>query len=193
MRAVLIFVLLTVPLGDAVTSFPDYPTKPAKECAVTVERDGIRVGLDPVEDSAAQSNLFGVSLTKKGFVPIYLVIENARDADSLIFDTSRISYGSANSEVPAVKTGSITGKMLAASAIPFAGGFIAAHEASGFLRIEHNLLEKEMRSTTISPGLAAHGFLYLPIPKESSRQKITLNVPVGKSAADDVVDLTLTF
>lgn len=193
MRSVFL-VFFLVPFALAVTTFADYPQKLAKECRVSGEKDGVVVGLDPVDDRKAEDQFFGANLAKKGFVAVFVVIENGPDSESRIFDTSKITYGAANSKLTIVKTGSITGKALALSAIPFAGGFIAAQETSDFLRIQHNVLEKEIRSTTISAGASARGFVYVPIPQEGKgREKMTLQIPIGKSGTDEVANFTLAF
>jgi hypothetical protein len=193
MKAVCISILLAASLASAVSAFPDYPRKQAKECRVLAEKSGIVIGLEPVESVQTQRTYFGVDLAKKGFVPVFVVIENGTRSDSLIFDKSRVTYGDAASALAAPRTGTGAGKALALSAIPLIGGFAGTQAIADAAQIQHNLMKKEVQSTTISPGKSVHGFLYIPGTSKSSREKITLRIPISKAGTDEDLDLDLVF
>jgi hypothetical protein len=193
MRVTFVYILLLVPLAIALATFPDYPARRAKECAVSAENTGVVIGLETVETSEAQKMYFGANLVKNGFVPVFVVIENGMSSNSVIFDKTKVTYGVLASALPIPQPGSIGGKTVALSAIPFAGGFAAARVISSDLQVRANLLEKELQSTTISPGKSVHGFLYVPSKNKSSREKIRLQIPVGKAGTDDTLDLGLDF
>ena len=77
--------------------FPDYPVRPADDYSLKTEKSGLTIGIQPVEDLKEQKTYFHTELSPKGFVPVFVVIQNAVDGDSFLFDKSGITYGSADS------------------------------------------------------------------------------------------------
>jgi hypothetical protein len=192
-KSVVISIFFILSLAAAST-LPDYPSRNARECPVTVENIGVLIGLEPVENYRAQSTYFQTDLARKGYVPIFLVIENGTRADSFIFDKTKVTYGPADSAVSAARTGTGAGKAIALSAIPFFGPFAGAKVISNASQIQVNLLKKEIQSTTLSPGASTRGFLYIPIPgKTFPREKITLRVPISRAGTNETFDLNLVF
>jgi hypothetical protein len=188
-----IWIFLLLSLTSAVTTFPDYPIKRARECPVSAENIGVVVGLEPVESSQAQEIYFHVELAKKGFVPVFLVIENGTSTNSFIIDKTMVTYGISDFTISTPLTESGAGKAIALSAIPFVGPFAGAKIISGASQIQQNLMKKEIQSTTLSPGASVHGFLYVPIPRKNPRGKITLRVPISKAGTNEHFDLNLVF
>src|SRR5208283_5205973 len=90
----LIVVLAMVPSAYAANKFPDYPVRQAGDYAVTTQMDGVTIGVQPVEDLNDQKTYFNTELTPKGFVPIFIVIQNGSKGDSFVFDKTSIRYGS---------------------------------------------------------------------------------------------------
>jgi hypothetical protein len=178
---------------SSLQSFPDYPARPAKECPVSSQKLGVTIGLEPVESSEAQQTYFHSDLAKKGFVPVLVVIENGRAADSLIFDKAKVTYGPADSapSIPPAAPGAA--KMIAVAAIPVLGVLASAQMISDISEVRQNLLRKEIRSTTLSPGTPTRGFLYLAIPKKTPRGKIALRVPIAKAGTDETFEINLVF
>lgn len=177
----------------AVSTFPTYPSRQAREYPVSVENAGIAIGLEPVENSPAQETYFHTDLKKKGFLPIFLVIENGTSASSFIFDKTRVTYGPADSAISTPQPGVGAGPVLALSAIPFVGVFAAADVISKASQIQENLLKREIQSTTLSPGISVRGFLYIPISRKGPRGKTTLHVPISKAGTNETFDLNLVF
>jgi len=192
-RLTAISAFLLVPLAFAAATFPAYPIKQAKECPVSAENAGLVVGLEPVENSETQENYFHTELAKKGFVPVFLVIENRTSTNSFIFDKTIVSYGISDSTISTPLTESGAGKAIALSVIPFVGPFAGVKIISDAAQIQQNLMKKEIQSTTLSPGASVHGFLYVPIPRKTARGKITLRVPISKASTNETFDLNLVF
>ena len=89
-----LFVVLSLaPAIDAGNKFPDYPVRQAGEYAVTAERTGVTIGVQPVEDLKDQKTYFDVELTPKSFIPVFIVIQNATGSDSFLFQKTNIGYG----------------------------------------------------------------------------------------------------
>lgn len=191
MRAIGISSLLAASLAFGLSTLGDYASKPAKECSVTAENGGVTIGLEPVDSVAEQNSIFGTDLSKRGFIPVFLVVENGMASGSVIFDRSKVTYGAAASALSAPHMG--VGKAIGLSFIPLAGGFLGAGALKKTARIQSSLMEQELHSTTIARGASARGFLYVPIGDKSPRDKMLVRVPIGKSGSDEAFNLDLTF
>jgi hypothetical protein len=174
-------------------SFPDYPILKARDCAVTTEAAGVTIGVQPVDDLKEQKEYFNAVLTSQGFVPVFVVLQNGSNGDSFLIDTSKITYGSADSEIAAPKVGLRKAAAITTFFVPFVGPFAAAKIISGPLQVQQNLLKKGLESTTLSTGASAHGFLYVPVPKNAPREKIRLRVPITKAGTNDTFILDVAF
>lgn len=185
--------------GYAAETFPDFPVRPAQEYKLSAEQDGVTLGLQPVEDINAQKTYFHTELTSKGFVPVFLVIHNGSAKESVLFDTSKVSckLGSSGGAEPKTPTKAAnTATALELAAIPW-GGVVAAPVVAEMYahasHIQQNLMLKEIQSQTLSPGESAYGFLYVPIPKKSGRQKIQIHIPVTWAGSGKESVLSVTF
>jgi hypothetical protein len=177
----------------AAAEFPDYPVHKAREYDISTGTAGVTIGIQPLEDLSEQQNYFHTELAPKGFIPVFVVIQNGSHEESFLFDKTKVRCGADDSNVATPKEGSKAGKALAASAIPFVGIFASMQIISNASQVQQNFLRKEMQSTTLSPGASAHGFLYVPVPKKTARQKIHLRVPITRAGTDDTFNLDLEF
>jgi hypothetical protein len=69
----LLSLALAVPAAD---KYADYPVRPAASYAITAANSGLTIGFEPVEDLKDQKAYFDTELTPKGFIPVFLVMEN---------------------------------------------------------------------------------------------------------------------
>jgi hypothetical protein len=159
-------VFYLVPPVYAAEKFPDYPVRPARDYAVTAARAGLTIGVQPVEDLKEQKTYFDTELTPKGFIPVFVVIENGSTGDSFLFDQTTVGYG---------------------------GAFYNFTPNRGATKVQGNILKKELKSKTLSPGTSVHGFLYIPVPKQGPREKIHLQVPITKAGTSETFVLNLSF
>jgi hypothetical protein len=193
-----LFVLVLAPVFYAEEKFADYPVHPAASYTVTAQDAGFTIGVQPVEDLKEQKTYFDTELTPKGLIPVFIVIENQSKEDSFLFDKSTVTYGPANS---GVSTPEVPSKMRDQAAlaglasIAPAGGFIVMAKVNHASHIQANLLKKELQSRTLSPNASTHGFLYIPAPKNGSRQKIRIRIPATRMGAQgpEPVVLDLVF
>lgn len=178
--------LLSLPLVQpvyAADKYPDYPVRPAGEYAVTAEKGGLIIGVEPVEDLKDQKTYFKMELTPEGFLPVFIVIQNGSSVDSFLLDKANIqSAGVSNKSTPDV------GPSGAVALAPF--GVIAWSRS---LRAQQNFMKKALASQTLSPGTSAHGFLYIPVPTKGPREKIHLQVPISKSGTSEAFVFNLFF
>jgi hypothetical protein len=184
---------LVVLTAVAAADFPDYPLRAPAECVVNATKDEISIGAQPVEATKDQKTYFNTNLSHLGFVPVFVVIHNGSSEATLLFDKSAVSYESA-SVLDTPKAKSKTGEVLGLAVIPYAGIFAAAKVMKGVSQIQQNLLKKELRSTTLSPGVSTYGFLYIPpVQNDGSIEGLRLRVPLTKSGADQPTVLELDF
>ncbi len=182
--------------------FADYPVRPAANYTVSVQHDGLTIGLQPVEDSKEQKTYFDTELTPKGFIPVFIVMQNGSQDDSFLFDKTKVTYGLADSSLSTPKMGEKAAKgavivgTASALAISPAGIVVAmvlASKAVHGTQIQESILKKELQSKTISPGVSAHGFLYIQAPKKGPREKIHMQIPITKAGSDQPLIFDLVF
>lgn len=181
--------------GLCTPKLPDYPVRQPNEYKVSVERDGVSIGLEPVESVQDQMTYFHSALSPKGFLPVFVVIHNASKLDSLLLDKSAVTYalGNPNGEAPKEMSGEQKAGILGVSAIPFVGVFIAAGMSQDAADVKQNLMLRELQSGTLSPGDTVHGFLYIPIPKKGPRPRIHIHFPIAWTGSDQPSVLSLDF
>jgi hypothetical protein len=73
------------------------------------------------------------------------------------------------------------------------GAFVAMKLISDASWVQENILKKELQSKTLSAGTSAHGFVYVPVPKNTPREKIILRIPVTRTGTDESIVLELAF
>ena len=165
--------------------FPDYPIHPADYYQVKDSKAELVIGAQPVEDLKDQKTYFDTELTQKGFIPVFIVIENRSKEDSFLFDKSAVTCGPddsglSNLEVrsKAERPGFVGLSLVAPTA------FIMFAKINSASHVQQNIVKKELQSKTLSPLASGNGFLYIPAPKKGPRPKIHLRIPVTKLSAE---------
>jgi len=172
-----------MPPGYGAHSFPDYPVRPAGEYANKVAAAGFIVAVEPVEDAEQQKVYFNARLGGKGILPVFIVIQNNSATDSYLFDKSAVGLG---------ETAEVTGKGARKTASMLgSGGLLDLTLVKEVTDVRENLMKKEVRSKTLSPGSNVHGFVYVPVPTDAPRKKMHLQVPLtnARSGENEVVNL----
>jgi hypothetical protein len=181
-------VLLVTP-ANAVTKFAPYPDREASACVAKAERDGLLVGAQPLEDARDQKAYFGTEMTPKGYLPVYIVVENKSGSDTYFFDKANVAQANASSS--AVQAGrATTAEKLAMLGI---GGLFTMRAITKGAGIQENLLKCEIESRTLSPGSSVHGFLYIPVPAQGQRAQILLQIPLVNARTSEVRVINLVF
>ena len=176
-------VLFLVQPGYSSHHFPDYPVRPAGEYANKVANAGLIVAVEPVEDPEQQKTYFNSNLSSKGILPVFIVIQNTSATDAYLFDKSAVGLGDA---------AEITGKGTRRTAsLLGSGGLVDLTLATDATQVRENLMKKEVRSKTLSPGSSVYGFVYVPVPTDAPRKKMHLQVPLtnAQSGETEVVNL----
>jgi hypothetical protein len=169
--------------------FADYPARKASECQVTGQRGGLVVGLQPMEDPKDQKLYFDVEFAPKGYMPVYIVLENGSAKDSFLFDKTSVGYA-AVSNPGSPDAHSVAGDKMASVGM---GGLIAMNLITRATEVQQNILKKEVQSSTLSPGASTLGFLYVPVPKKGPRDKIHMQIPISKAGSSETHVLNLYF
>jgi hypothetical protein len=198
----MLIVLSLVQAAYAGPRFPDYPARKASDCAVKVEKAGLKIGIQPLVDLKEQKTYFNTELTAQGFLPVYIVLENGSSGDSFLFDKTGITYGPADTglstapkadEKAEIGVAIYSTATLAAGGVPIAGMVVIGILSAKASQVSENILKKELQSRTLSPGESAYGFLYIPVPKNAPRQKTRLRIPITMSGTDEPIVLDLVF
>jgi len=166
--------------------FADYPVHAADSYAVKAENTGLVIGAQPVEDPKEQKVYFDTELIPRGFIPVFIVIENRSKEDSFLFDKSAITCGPDEAGISHLEVRSKAERpdVAGLSLLAPAGGFIVMAKVNSASHVQQNILKKELQSKTLSPLASGHGFLYIPAPKNGPRPKIHLRIPVTKLSAE---------
>jgi hypothetical protein len=166
-------------------NFPDYPVHPADEYANKVVKPGLTVAVEPVEDPEQQKTYFNSHLNSSGILPVFIVIQNTSATDSYLFDRSAVGLGGAGA--PTGKGGRKTASLLTS------GGLVDVALINDVTHERDNLLKKEVRSKTLSPGSSVYGFVYVPVPTDAPRGKLQLQVPLTNTQSGEIELVNLFF
>jgi hypothetical protein len=186
-------VLLNAARAD---QYPDYQPLPVAHYGSYQEKTGIAMAVIPMLDVSSQKTYLGVDLAARGFLPVYVVIENHSDTQSVILlrDQLRFSYqgSAAITENPADARPNPSGtkKVVADLAIRWGGvpAVVAFYWASKMSNVRMNLLRKELRSQTVAPSKTGGGFAFVPNRADGRpAEEAFLDVPVQGSGLDEEV------
>lgn len=163
--------------------FPDYPVRPAGEYANKVEKAGLIVAVEPMEDPKQQKMYFNSHLNSKGMLPAFIVIQNNSAMDTYLFDSSEVGLADV---VEISSPGARQTRARLGS-----GGLVDLTLVTEVTEVRENMMKKELRSKTLSPGSSVYGFVYVPVPTDAPRKKVHLQVPLtnAQSSETEVVNL----
>ncbi len=177
--------LFLMPSVYAAHKFPDYPVRPAGEYANKVAKGGLIVAVEPVEDPEPQKTYFNSHLGPKGILPVFIVIQNTSATDSYLFDRSAVGLGDEGG--PTGKGGRKT------ASLRTSGGLVDLSLINDVTDVRDNLVRKEVRSKTLSPGSSVYGFVYVPVPTDVPRGKIHLQVPLTNAQSGETEVVNVLF
>lgn len=173
----------------AATDFPAYPVRPSASYARNAIVEGISVGIVPLDHAESQKEYFRVDFSRRGFLPVFVVIES-KAAEDVVFRRDEVAIltpgkeGGTEKNIVSGRSKAGEGLMIAsAAALSLAGEFIAMHMMVKATEIRQNIIRRELRSTTIPPNTAVHGFIYLSreILVEDTANEARLRIRFHKS------------
>jgi len=187
-----LFLIFLLPMVCIAREFPDYPARKPGECALSDEKEGLKIGIIPVDDAKEQETYFRTKLSPKGLVPVYVVMQNGRTNGSFLFQKAKITFGSGgDASGPHVR--STSGEVMSIVGAGGILGIIGAVKMTHASEVEENLIKKEIQSKTVPPGSEMHGFLYVRAPNGSPREKIHISLPVTDSITNQTITFEFTF
>jgi hypothetical protein len=178
-------------------SFPEFPVKPVSEYANVVAKSGVVVAAIPMEEPLDQQKYFGMDLRSRGYVPVFLVIENQTSTESFLLGKEGLRYSPARHSTSTLANParpSRDDKALAVTSYLPYYGIVATVMDSKSKVLRQNILKRELQSTTLSPGTSAHGFIFIPARwQHSTREKVELTIPLTKPRTGETVILDLAL
>lgn len=176
--------------------FPEYPAKAAKEYSGAITIAGLTVGVEPLADPAAQKRYFGANLSEKGFLPVFMVIENGSPGESFILMREDVGTYVGGEQEPTsgevVSGRSRFGEdymLLSAITLSIGGMAIASHFMAKATQVRQNVIKKELRSSTLSPSQMNRGFVYVALPPDPAKRRyLRMRVRVTKVGTDQPID-----
>jgi len=165
--------------------FPDYPVRPADAYANKVAKAGLIVAVEPVDDPEQQKTYFNSHLSSKGMLPVFIVIQNNSATDTYMFDSSAVGLA----DVVEITSPGIRQSRARLGS----GGLVDLTLVTEVTEVRENMMKKELRSKTLSPGSSVHGFVYVPMPINASRPKTHLQVALTNALSGETEVLNLFF
>jgi hypothetical protein len=150
--------------------FVDYPLRPVEEYANKAIVKGFIVAVQPLEDVDEQKTYFGKNLSRRGILPVLIVVRNTSASDTCLLDKSEVGLGQGQE---------LTGKTARRTASKLgSGGLLDLSLVKEVTDVRDNLVRRELHSATLAPGRTIFGFVYVPIPTDAPRAKVHLQVPL---------------
>ena len=149
-------------------------------------KDGLTVMVGLFQNKEQLKKHFGMDLSKKDVLAVYIKIVNASDSSYLILkDTASFIVKAHHrqyqkirqSNAPTDKKGNIAGDYEAALILtgPLFTAFKDVKGSKGWA-VRHNILAKRLKSAMLSPGDERSGLLYFKVARaEDTPKKLTLN------------------
>jgi hypothetical protein len=190
--------LFALALVCLAASLQEYPVKAVRDYPAAVRRSGLAVAAIRVADQEDQRKYFGINLRSRGYLPVLLVIGNETTDASYLLNKEELKYklgGRSRALSPAPSKASGADKVVAvAGNVPSVYTFMARLAASKSKELRQHLLRSELQSATLSPGVSAHGFIFVPVHGNyPTPHQISLTIQFLRSGTQEVVTIDLTI
>ena len=170
---------------------------------------GVAVAADAVTDRGELKRYFGEDLMSLETLPVMVMIENRNATTSFVIVVDRITLrsedvpqaredpaGPHSSQAVATTGGALAAAGVLAPPLAVVAAPLVLGIGSGMVlrsnTIRHNLLDKQLRSDTLSPGQFTRGFLYFRLPKvDATSARLSLHVEAMESGSGRTVNLDL--
>ncbi|MCC6392772.1 MAG: hypothetical protein IT167_19395 [Bryobacterales bacterium] len=196
--------------------FPDYPVPPRGGYKVSAEQFGLEIAANPLADAKEQKTYFGIALTGKGYLPVFISASNNSPDESFQLRKDALSFLLSGSPVSGKSTPELRARAgesvlvadvvvslavtIGAAMIGAGGGgnplpleALGLHLISKTADIQHNLLKKQLQSKTLSPGEQVHGFLFVPIPSKAGWREIHVRMPITPLHLEKILTFDLAI
>lgn len=211
--AALIFSLAGLLFGCA-SSVERYPTRSPEVLSATEERSALTVGAAPLVNGKESERYFGIDLEDAEIAAILVVVRNASIDVSYLLLEDRISIANASGAATRADRAPTsdriaTSTQVAGLALVGAGAafpplvlvglpvFLAGVTmGSSGHDVQESLVTDALRSTTLSPGTQAQGFVYFArkdLPRSCEACVLTIELTRMEDGAVERFDLPISF
>src|SRR5258705_34717 len=83
---------LVLMLPCMASSFPDYPVLPVSAYPISAVKAGLTIAAHPLDSIKEQQTYFSTKLTPKGYLPVFIVMQNASTEGSFLVKKDAITY-----------------------------------------------------------------------------------------------------
>ncbi len=179
-RIISIVVILFVLCGCETVKFTDYHQDAINNLNKQKIKDGLSIAILALTDNDKVISYFGTDLLSSGILPVLIVAENNNESSSFIIHKERITFSNISAkdnqdidkdtEYSAGQEVATVGAAAGIMPVVLPLFFIGASMVNNSNEIMHNMMDKEIRTETLSPREKISGFVYFPIPKEKKEQ-----------------------
>jgi hypothetical protein len=156
-------------VGCVTMSVTQLPPQHADMFAARTEQEGLLLAARVIRKSDELQEMFNYDLPTNGILPVLVYFEDRSETSRFVIDKDKIGlYDNATAarDVELDLSNMLNGGMAVGTAgaglISLPLVLVGLKVASDAEVIPHNMREKELRSTTLSPHGNAYGFLYYP-------------------------------
>ena len=169
--AVFLFSVSLLLNGCSTMHLPDYPVRSFHSYPNTKVDCNIGIIVQPLTNSKEIKQYFGTNLRSSDVLPVFVLVEN-HGSTSFLLSKERIVLVLEVDNLPQMSHPDST----KSESLPIIIGILSLHDSSLFTlisaklgsdakEINHNLVVKELRTKTVSPGTDTKGFVYFSLPK----------------------------
>jgi hypothetical protein len=187
-RALLVGVLM-IPLAGCTTQKISTATFTSAGTGVHHEQQRLSIEVEAVTNPTVLKDLFGTDNLGKGVLAVHVRVSNTSDSKSFIVQPENFRLGTLDSgSIKRKSEGGETTVMLGTGATMATAVFIPAivvgapllfaglANVSNASIVQHNLMEREFKSATLSKGDTSDGFIYFRFPEAVSHTNEVLEV-----------------
>ena len=199
---VLLFSVSLLLNGCSTMHLPDYPVRSFQSYPNTKVDCNIGIIVQPLTNPEKIKQYFGTNLRSSDVLPVFVLVEN-HGSTSFLLSKERIVLVSEVDDLPQISHPDRTKSEILPITIGAVGmgdsilfTLISAKLGSDAKEINHNLVVKELRTKTVSPGADTKGFVYFSLPKtynalDQLRVRISITEVPGENLRTIEIPLTV--
>lgn len=181
--------------GCMTMDIPADKVRPLAAYPLKVEQQGLTIAVSALERNEVKE-VFGADIVDDGVLPILIVAENRHASTSFALAKSKVMVADANA-ISLGRAGGVgqtkemVGNTLSTTVVllsPLA--LVGTKLSSDAQTVSHGMGLKELQSHTVDPGQQVHGYVYVPIPKDSRGSQINLRAIVEATDTSNFKSVT---
>lgn len=197
------FITTLVLTGCTTLNLPEYTIQSGSSAQhlLSQTNDGLFVTVEFFYDEEKIKQYFGVYLLEKNILPVFILVENHNSSSSFLLFKENFFLNKSNNKELMKPTNIESVSSSAGEGIAIAGAalissplmLIGAQMVADTSVINHNIITKEFRKETISPGGKQKGFVYFQLQEKYNPIHLyNVNMNIINVNSREVVNLTFT-